>query len=326
MDREDNPFALWKLVEELLASQDPGSHWLSSLPPRLVEWSGLTWAFVTEVFPGASANYFISSSCPEIPGLKASHPMDGGLAGWVHTHLRPLAKDRLNTGENYTYIFSHPEPLKKPSSFYGWPLVYAGKPIGGLILVGSRGQSMGGQRLEFFSALAARLSAHTHHMRLYARVDELKGLDHQTGLPHRASFLDRLDRLMDIMSVQHQTLCLRIFCVSGLGRYSLTHSPEDTGSLLRNISSQFLHFASDFWELGHISYGIFAIAVPEVGLEDLDRCIAVLKKSLNEWSAVGRVAGQGGFIFHESQVCFPQDGDRPERLLESALSSLAESS
>ncbi|MDR3153528.1 MAG: hypothetical protein LBW85_04465 [Deltaproteobacteria bacterium] len=326
MDREDNPFGLWSSLEGLLASQDPESHWLSALPPLLLDWSGLTWAFITEVFPGASSNFFIRAACPEIQGLKASHPMDGGLAGWVHTHLRPLAKARLNTGENYTYIFSPPEPLKKPTSFYGWPLVYNESPIGGLILVGTKGQTLGSQRLEFFAALAARLSAHAHHMRLNDRVSELKGLDPQTGLPHRANFLDRLERLMHLMSVQNQALCLRIFCVSGLGRYSLTHSPEDTHSLLRNISSQFLHFTSEYWELGHVSYGVFAVAVPEVGMDDLDRCIAVLKKSLNEWSAVGRVSGQAGFTFHEAQVFFPQDGDRPELLLESALASLAESS
>ncbi|MDR1314391.1 MAG: hypothetical protein LBQ12_12030 [Deltaproteobacteria bacterium] len=326
MDREDNPFALWRILEGLLAAQDPDSHWLATLPPQLLDWSGLTWAFITEVYDGASTNYFIRASCPEVPGLRQSHPMDGGLAGWVHTHLQPLAKDRLNTGENFTYVFSPPEPLKKPTSFYGWPLVYNGMPVGGLVLAGTKGQVLNGPRMQFFSTLAARLSAHAHHMRLNDRVTELKGLDYQTGLPHRANFLDRLERLMDIMSVQHQSLCLKIFCVSGLGRYSLTHSPDDTQSLLRNISSQFLHFASDYWELGHVSYGIFAIAVPDVGMDDLERCIAVLKKSLNEWSSSGRVAGQPGFAFHESQVFFPHDGDRPEYLLESALSLLAESS
>jgi hypothetical protein len=326
MDREENPFAVWRTLEALLASQDPDSHWLSALPPLLLEWSGLTWAFITEVFPGESAIYYIRAACPEVPGLKQTHPMDGGLAGWVHTHLQPLAKDKLNTDENFTYVFSHPEPLKKPTSFYGWPLVYASRPIGGLVLAGTRGQTLSGRQLDFFTVLSARLSAHANHMRLNARVDELKGIDHQTGLPHRANFLDRLERLMDIMSVQRQALCLRLFCVSGIGRYSLTHSPEDTHSLLRKISAQFLHFANEYWELGHVSYGVFAVAVPEVSVEELDRCISVLKRILSEWSAVGRVTGQGSFVFHESQVFFPRDGDRPENLLESALSLLAESS
>ncbi|MDR1040291.1 MAG: hypothetical protein LBR80_09040 [Deltaproteobacteria bacterium] len=325
MDREDNPFALWRILEELLASQDPDSHWLATLPPQILEWSGLSWAFITEVFEEVTSEYYIRASWPEVPGLKQAHPMDGGLAGWVHTHLLPLAKDRLNTGENFTYIFSQPEPIRKPTSFYGWPLVYNGKPMGGLVLAGAKGQTLNAPRLEFFSALAARLSAHANHMRLNDRVNELKRLDFQTGLPHRANFLDRLERLMDIMGVQHQALCLKIICVSGLGRYSLTHTPEDTQSLLRKIASQFLHFASDYWELGHVSYGIFAVAVPEAVMDDLDRCIAVLKKSLNEWSSAGRVVGQPGFVFHESQAFFPQDGDRPESLLENALSLLAES-
>ena len=324
MDQNNNLFILWQRIEELLASQDPESGWLNVLPPLLLDWSNLSFAFIAEMYPGVSPNYFIRGCYPEIPDLQPAHPLDTGLAGWVLARGVPLAKDALNTSENLTHIFGKEEPIKKPTSFYGWPLIYYGKPIGGFFLVGTKGETLSSGQTDFFNSLAARLSAHVHHMRLHDRVNELKGLDFQTGLPHRANFLERLERLMSFMSGKKKRLCLKIFCVSGLGRYSLTHSLEDTQAVLKDIASQLLHYATEKWELGHVSYGLFTIAVPEENVQDLNKCLALIKKSLNEWSTAGRAAGQANFIFHESEIYFPDDGDKPERLLESALSIMAE--
>jgi GGDEF domain-containing protein len=196
--------------------------------------------------------------------------------------------------------------------------------MGGLILVGTNRQVLEPGNLQFFSAVAARLGAHIHHMRSQERVSELKSLDPLTGLPHRLNFLARLDRLISLLAVQGERMRLRLLCISGLGRYSLTHDLEDTMILLRKISSHFLHFTNDYWELGHISYGLFAIAVPENQAEELEKCTSLLKKSLNEWPTIGRLPGKKNFIFHEKDVFCPDDGDKPERLLGTALAQLAE--
>jgi GGDEF domain-containing protein len=323
-DDSNNLFVLWQRIEEILASQDPESGWLSVLPPLLLDWSDLSYAFITEMYPGVSANYFIRGAFPELSDLKPAHPLDAGLAGWVHAHLTPLAKDTLNTGENLTYIFSKPEPIKKPTSFYGWPLVYYRKPIGGFFLIGTKGKTLSSAQKQFFNALASRLSAHVHHMRLHDRVNELKGLDFQTGLPHRANFLERLERLMSLTSLQRKRLCLKIFCVSGLGRYSIAHSQEEAQAVLKDIASQLLHHATERWELGHVSYGLFTIAVPEENIPELAKCLSIIKKSVNEWSVAGRALGQASFIFHESEIWFPDDADKPEGLLEAALAAMAE--
>ncbi|MDR2460570.1 MAG: hypothetical protein LBE38_07295 [Deltaproteobacteria bacterium] len=325
MNQNDNPFILWQRIEELLAGQNPVANWLNILPPILLDWSSLSWAFLTEMYPGVSNNYFIRGFAPDIGEIKSANNQEDGLAGWVHGHLNPLFKDSLNTGENLTHIFYQGEPIKKPTSFYGWPLIYYGKAIGGLFLVGTKGQTLTQGQKIFFTALASRLSAHAHHVRLHDWVDELKGIDFQTGLPHRANFLDRLDRLMSIMSIKHQRLCLKVFCISGLGRYSLSHKPQDTQELLRNVSNQLLQYASENWDMGHISYGVFTIAVPENNLEELNKCLTLIKKSLNDWSTVGRAPTQANFIFHESELFFPDDGDKPALLLEKALAAIAES-
>jgi GGDEF domain-containing protein len=310
------------VIEDILAAQDAEPYWLNAIPAFLVDLTGLSWAFLTESYEEDAQNLFIRGHHPDIQGIPPSHPISGSLAGWVHGHRKPLILNTLNTEENLTFIFEKREPIKRPSSFYGWPLLYNGKLMGGLFLVGSKGRTLDPDLIPLFNPLTARLAAHANHMRLFDRVDELKGLDPQTGLPHRTNFIDRLERLMSLMSVQNHRLALRLISVSGLGRYSVSHSLEDTQNLLRSIASQLLHFATDSWELGHISYGLFAIAVPEEQLPELDKATHVLKKILNEWSSFGQT--RGNFIFHVKEVRFPEDGSKAEQLLENALTLLAQ--
>jgi GGDEF domain-containing protein len=310
------------MTEDILAVRDSDPYWLSAVPEFLAGHTGLAWCFITEIYQGDSRHYFVRGAFPDPGALSVSHSVDGGLAGWVHSHQQPLSLNSLNTQENITFIFSKSEPIKKPSSFYGWPLVYQDALMGGLFLVGAGGQTLDAELLGLFPPLTARLAAHAFHMRLLDRVTELKGLDPQTGLPHRTNFLDRLERLLSLMSVQKSRLTLKLISVSGLGRYSLTHSLDDTQMLLRTIASQLLHYATESWELGHVSYGLFAIAVPEEELPELDKSTRVLKKILNEWSS-SAARSQKSFIFHEQEVRFPDDGSKAEELLENALTRLA---
>ncbi|MDR2199458.1 MAG: hypothetical protein LBR53_08405 [Deltaproteobacteria bacterium] len=321
MEDNQDPFSLWRNVEEILSSRDPDSRWLRAMPAFLLELTGLSWAFLTEYYHADSQHYFIRGAYPEVSGLSVSQSVELGLAGWVHGHETPLLLNSVNTKENITFIFSRSEPIKKPGSFYGWPLIYKESLVGGLFLVGGKNETLDPEVLSFIAPLLLRLAAHVNHNRLLDRVTELKGLDPQTGLPHRTNFLDRLERLLSLMSVQNRRLRLRLLSVSGLGRYSLNHSLEDTQNLLRTISSQLLHFATESWELGHVSYGLFAIAVPEEQIPDLDKSTYVLKKILNDWSSPGRAGSD--FIFHEQEASFPEDGVKAEELLENALTRLA---
>ncbi|MDR2352449.1 MAG: GGDEF domain-containing protein [Deltaproteobacteria bacterium] len=323
---QGNPYSLWLQIEEILASQDPLENWVNLLPGTLLEWSGLSFAFLTEILHGDSTNLYIRGGAPELVGLKPSHPLEGGLAGWVHTHYQALAKDTLNTEDNLTHIFSPGEPIHRPTSFYGWPLIYRDQIMGGLILVGTKGERLNKELSRFFGSLTVRLAAHTHHMRALERVVELKGLDPQTGLPHRANFLDRLDTLLGMVSVHQEGLKLHLLSISGIGRYSVAHGLEETQALLRSIATQLLNFTTDYWELGHISYGVFAIACANNQQESLNRCLTFLKKGLMEWSSLGRAVEQANFIFHESEVSFPEDGNQPEDLLEKALTRLVQTS
>jgi hypothetical protein len=321
--QNENPYSLWLRIEDILSLRDPDSNWLTLLPPLLLDWSGLTWAFLTEILRGDDRSYYVIGQAPAADGLKYAHPMDGGLAGWVQTHRQPLAKDLLNTEDNYTFIFSQNEPLKRPTSFYGWPMLYNGFIMGSLVLVGTRGQTLPKDLFQFFEALTFRLAAHVHHVRVEIWAEELKGLDYQTGLPHRTNFLGNFENLIGRASALRERLFLKVISISGLGRHSVSHGAAETNTLLRNIATQMLYFTTENWELGHVSFGVFAISAPESELGELDKCLALLKKSLNDWST--SASGQANFIFHEAQVSFPENGDRPENLLEQALNQLARS-
>jgi GGDEF domain-containing protein len=315
--------AVWRLVEETLSNPEAEQHWSLALPQLIQNVTGLSHVFITELLPGNPRQYVITASYPEIPSLTASHSLDSGLAGWVHTKLLPLALPNLKTEGNISYIFYQGDPLRRSTSFFGWPLIFNQLLLGALILSGTKDQNLESQKQAFCATLSMRLAAHLHQERLVGRIVELSGLDTQTGLPHRSYFLERLERLTGLLSVQNKGFNLTVLGVSGLGRFAQDNGQEEAKSLLRAIAQQLLQYATDDWELGHISYGIFALAVPDSDRASLENSIKLLKRRLDEWPQT-RSAGRGSFIFHESQVAFPQDGTKPESLLEAALTSLAQ--
>ncbi|MDR2422063.1 MAG: GGDEF domain-containing protein, partial [Deltaproteobacteria bacterium] len=157
--------------------------------------------------------------------------------------------------------------------------------------------------------------------KLVGRVLELNGLDPQTGLPHRSHFLERLDRQIEIAAVKKQDLLLTILGISGLGRHAVSHGQAATRELLRSLSMLLLQNSPETWEsweIGHVSYGIFALSAPGEEEEKMDKAILMFKKRLLD------VFGQSGFSCHQARVVSPKDGTKPEALLEAALTALAE--
>jgi GGDEF domain-containing protein len=310
--------SLWKKVEEILASPENDGGWLTGLLPLVLELTGLSWAFLTELFTGDSDHYAILAECPQVAALDTRQSFNAGLAGLVHAKLAPLAIPDLNPRDELSAVFHPGDPLKKATSFYGWPLVYNHIPWGGLILVGSQGQTLTPDKTRFLECLVLRLAAQLQQEKLVGRVLELNGLDSQTGLPHRSHFLERFDRQIEIAMVQKRDLILAILGVSGLGRHAVAHGQSATRELLRSLSLLLLQNSLDSWEIGHVSYGIFAVSVPAKEEETLDKAILMFKRRLLD------VFGQSGFSCHQSRVVCPQDGTKPEPLLEAALTSLAE--
>jgi GGDEF domain-containing protein len=315
--------AAWNKIEKALVLPEAGSDWVDPLLQEVLDYSGLSYAILTEIMPGAPRHYSIKATVPEQTKLIEHHPIEAGLAGWVHTKLLKLALPKLNTEDNYSYLFYHGDPYRRATSFYGWPLLYNDELCGALILAGTNKQILPEEKLNFLNTLPLRLAAHVQHDRLLLRVVELRRLDPQTGLPHRSYYLQRLERLIDLnSSIKGLGVHLEILAISGLGRFAQANGQAETKDFLRAIAQQLLGSAQQEWEVGHISYGLFALAVPIQEKEELEKALELLKKRLSEWPMFSR-AGRANFFFHQSSANYPAEANKPEDLLETALIKLA---
>jgi GGDEF domain-containing protein len=310
--------SLWKNIEELLATQDGESSWLTGLLPLILDLTGLSWVFLTETIGHDPDHYNVLAECPKVPSLATRQAFDAGLAGLVHAKLNPLALPNLTGGDELSVIFHPGDPLKKATAFYGWPLVYDKTPLGTLLLVGTKGQTLNQGLLEFLECLVLRIAAKLQQEKLVGWIYELNELDPQTGLPHRSQFLARLHDQVETALAQKRDLILTIMGVSGLGRHAITHGQVSAVKLLRSLSNLLIQNRDVSWEIGHVSYGIFAISVPAKEEDNLDKATFLFKKRLID------VFGQSGFSYHQAKVICPRDGTKPEGLLETALTALAE--
>jgi GGDEF domain-containing protein len=316
---DNDPVACFLRFEEIFADD---LKWPQRLLNLLVNSMELSCGFLTEILNGNTKNYHLMSQYPADVGLESLQPISSGLAGWVHTKLKPLALSSLNIDQNISYIFHSGDPLKKATSFYGWPLIYNGSLRGALLLIGSDGHTLSPEKIALLDCLALRLAAHYHQYRLLGLLGELSKLDSQTGLPHRDFFIERLSRLLADSSGSETSLWL--LCISGLGHFAVGHGQAEATELTKALSQQLLRDARPEWEVGHISYGLFALAAPYSDRLAVENAILSFQKRLNDWPLSNR-SENVFFIFHQVVVRFPQDGEKAEALLEAAMANLAES-
>ena len=103
-------------------------------------------------------------------------------------------------------------------------------------------------------------------------------------------------------------------CVSGLGNFSVGQGAKEAGELLRALAQQLMRDVQPGWEAGHVSYGVFTLAV--------ENALLSFQKRLNDWPLPPK-AERVYFIYHQAVVRYPQDGTTAEALLEAALTKLA---
>ncbi|MDR1310034.1 MAG: hypothetical protein LBL95_09095 [Deltaproteobacteria bacterium] len=312
--------ALCSRLEGILALDGDKTPWPQEVLKFALSYSGLSWAFLTEILTGDPRHFVIIAGQPFPSGLEVRQPMASGLAGYVHGGPQPLAIPSVRNVENLSFVFRPGDPLKKAETFYGWPLVYNETIRGALLLVGKANQVLDDQALGFLDFLAQRLSAHYQQDKLCGRVVELTHLDAQTGLPHRTYFVERLGQMIEARKDEGVTVAL--LNVSGLGRFALSFGQPEAYNLLRALAQDLLENSGPDWELGHLSYGLFALAAPATEQPSLDNTVIVFQKRLSEWPIPTRT-GRANFIFHQARSSFPADGLKPEMLLEVALSNLA---
>jgi GGDEF domain-containing protein len=310
----------WRL-EEIFLNNSTDTPWPQELLKFALAYSGLSWGFLTEVLAGDPNHFVIMAGQPFPSGLEPRQPKSSGLAGYVHTSLQPLAIPSIKSLEEFSFIFHPGEPIKRAVSFYAWPLVYNDSLRGSLLLIGKSGQLLSDNSIHFLDFLALRLSSHYQQDKLFNWALELNLLDPQSGLPHRTYFIQRLEQLIE--THQDEGVTLALLSVSGLGRYAMSFGQQKTADLLKILAKELLNNSGLNWELGHLSYGLFALAVPTTEKSNLDNTIFIFKKVLDTWVIHTRT-GRKNFVFYQSISTYPTDGLKPEMLLEVALSNLAE--
>jgi GGDEF domain-containing protein len=255
--------------------------------------------------------------------LAGKYLLASGLAGWLHTKLKPLTIDRLRTDSQNSYIFQKNEPLRGFRSFYGWPILYNDQPRGALILAGAEDEVLDHSLLEVMECVVDRLAAQLHLDRLIAKVLEMDQVDTQTALPYRGTFLDSLRQMMRVADIKGEGVDLYVLATSGLGALAVRHGQETATDILKTIAGRLRDGLRPTWGLGHVSYGVFTLATPSADSAEAKSLIAQFKKSLENWPLPG-AAGRADLGLFLSLAAYPRDGTRPEELLEAALTALAE--
>ncbi len=277
--------ALWRDMEDLLARPDHEGGGLSpALEAVRKAAGGLSWAFLSLLLPEDKRHYHIVAKSDNVPDSLASKaPLSSGLAGWVYSNLKHLAIHQLKTDNRNSYIFTKDDPLKGLKSFYGWPLLYNGKPRGVMILAGTEGESLSPEELEIAECAAARFAAQAHLDHLIVRFADMSGVDSQTGLSHRGYFIEDLSRMMGVADLKGEAMNLFVLATSGLGSFSCEEGQEAAQELLRSIARELKDGLRENWALGHVSYGVFTLAVPAQEAAEAKKLIKKFQTHLSDW-------------------------------------------
>lgn len=323
---ENEICALWRGLEFCLSRSDHEGGGLAAALELVRRFAGLSWAFLTVVKSSDLKHYHVVAASDNAPdNLPHKFPLAAGLAGWLHTKLKPLSIDRLKAESRNSFIFQKNEPIKGVRSFYGWPVLYNDQPRGALILAGGEGELLDPALTEVLECVVDRLAAQFHMDRLILKVMELDEIDSQTGLAHRGHFLDSLNHMMEVADLKGEGVDLYVLATSGLGVFAAEHGQEAANHLLKSIAKQLKDGLLPTWRLGHVSYGVFTLAAPSADGAEARSLIAKFKKSLEDWPLTDS-SGRADLGLYPALATYPRDcTGAPEELLELALTALAES-
>lgn len=315
--------ALWQGIELCLSRSEDNGGGLNGVLELVHRFTGLSWAFLTVLKPQDKKNYYLAASSGFDQQLDRKHPMTSGLAGWLHTKQKVLAIDRLKVDSRQSFIFQQDEPIRPLRCFYGWPILYNGRPRGSLMVAGRDSEILAPACQEVMECVVSRLGAQLHHDRLIGRLLEMGNQDPQTGLSHRSHFLDSLLNMMEVADMKNEGVDLFVLATSGLGAFASANGQEAANDLLRSIARQLKEGLRPGWRLGHVSYGVFTLATPTADVAEAKFLIAKFKKSLEDWPLAER-SGRVDLGLFPALASYPRDGNSPEQLLELALTALAE--
>ena len=307
-----------------LEGEDKSAVAMRTVLSRIREFAGAAAAFLTVIVPGDPGKYFLAAQdgAGELKLPDENLPVKQGLAGWVMDRRKALILERA-TESDKSFIFIPDEPLRRLPAFAGWPLMWGGRLRGALLLAGNAPFAFDESSSQGLVLAADRLAAALEVEALLERIGEVSRLDAQAGLPHRTYFTKRLARMIKRASEQNRRIILHVLRLDGLEKTAVDWGQEAAQELLKASARFLLSHTGPGCELGHLSYGIMAIAA-------LGRAETEAAQALNDLT--DRLAdpppesaeGRAGITIRRVEVGYPRDGSAAEILILRGLASLAD--
>ncbi|MEW6265571.1 MAG: GAF domain-containing protein [Thermodesulfobacteriota bacterium] len=285
--------------------------------------SGAAACFLTAILPAEPDHYLLlgQDSPLNVRLGRQDLFLESGLAGWVMQKGQTLILDKNRPGQEKAFIFSPDEPLKRFAGFAGFPIIWAGRTRGALLLAAEQVFVLDEAARKSLESAAVRLAAGLEIERLYERVTELGRLDPQVGLPHRTYFTKRLARLLKMASVKGSTVLLLALELAGLERVAREASQDAALEALRTAARFLLQTCRPETELGHLSHGLFAAAFfeeTEAGVLKLVENLAAEMADRPLHATPGRV----NIEVRWAMSAYPAEARRAENLIQLCLQKL----
>lgn len=312
-------------LEELLGEriQDPDR--MERVLELLKTFNGANACYLAAVFPGDPERFHLISADRENQGDVAgkSYEIGKGLAGWVLEKKKPLFLDRAGADSERSFLFHTDERIKTYQTFAGYPLIWGKRLRGALLFTGEQPLKLNADKSRGMEIAATRFAAAMELELLFRRIGELGKLDTQIGLPHRTFFIDRLNRMIKMSSLQGEKTTLLTITVENIDDVAIETGQDAAKEMMKSVSRRIFSLCGPDFEVGCLSHGVIGIAIPGSDMAFVNQRCGEITAKLRDRpleTGYGRVRG----VIKDSMVQYPENGMTAEELILNATKRASE--
>ncbi|MBW2621459.1 MAG: GAF domain-containing protein [Deltaproteobacteria bacterium] len=217
--------------------------------------------FLAGMYPDDRSYYQLLAfdSDRDFPLTKEIYPTSQGLMGWILREKKPLNLERVRLNTEKSFIFYPDEPLGHFTSFTGLPLIWGRRLQGALCMAGIEPLKIDDITARVLEMSADRLAATLEMEVLVRQASDIGRLDSQTGLPHRFEFCRRVTRQLNSSIKDLTLICIKL----ELEPLIIKTGQEMADKVLKKAARELIAQTEEDTELGHLTYGVFGLAVPD---------------------------------------------------------------
>ncbi len=239
-----------------------------------------------------------------------------GLMGWILREKKSLNLERVRFDTDKSFIFYPTEPLSHVTSFAGLPLIWGRRLQGALCLAGIEPMKIDDITARVLEMSADRLAATLEMEGLFRQASDISRLDSQTGLPHRLEFCRRVTRRLNSSINTLSLICIKL----DLEPLIIEVGQETADKVLKKAAQELIAQTEEDTELGHLTYGVFGLALPDRTESETESIIQTLVECLEKLDAdlAGKRPRLAVQTFHAP---YPANARRAEDLINRGLLS-----